>query len=92
MSLESTLTDNVNLAPSDQRKSDWVNQFTPALAFHEAGAHTKLDGSISLPMLVYARTSENNYVAPDANVNGTLEAIDKFLFIDAYARTSRSNT
>jgi uncharacterized protein (PEP-CTERM system associated) len=89
VALESTLTDNVNLLPSDQRKSDWVNQFTPALAFHEAGAHTKLDGNISLPMLVYARTSENNYVAPDANVSGRLEAIDRLLFIDASANVSQ---
>src|SRR5690349_13080421 len=33
LTFESTLTDNVNLAPNDQRKADWVNQFTPALRF-----------------------------------------------------------
>src|SRR4051794_14826897 len=34
-SLESTITDNVNLAPDDQRKADWVNQLTPSVRFAE---------------------------------------------------------
>lgn len=89
ISLESTLTDNVNLAPSDQRRSDWINQITPALGFSETGRHTKLSGSVSLPMLVYARTSNNNYIAPNAAVSGTLEAIDNFLFVDASANVSQ---
>ncbi|HSQ80148.1 MAG TPA: TIGR03016 family PEP-CTERM system-associated outer membrane protein [Casimicrobiaceae bacterium] len=89
VSLESTLTDNVNLAPSDRRQSDWVNELTPGIGFDETGSHTKLNGRIALPMLVYARTSENNYVAPEAAVTGTLEAIDKLFFIDASANVSQ---
>jgi uncharacterized protein (PEP-CTERM system associated) len=87
ISWESTLTDNVNL--SSDRTSDWVNQFTPGLRFTEVGAHTQLNGSVSVPMLVYARTSENNQVFAQANVTGTLEAIDKFLFVDAVANVSQ---
>ena len=89
VSLESTLTDNVNLAPSGERKSDWINQITPSIGFTETGAHTRLSGSVSLPMLIYARTSSNNYVAPTADVSGTLEAVDKFLFVDASASVSQ---
>ncbi len=89
VSWESTLTDNVNLAPSDQRTSDWINQLTPSIRFNETGAHTKLSGSLSLPVLLYARTTQNNYVAPEANVTGTLEAIEKFLFIDASVNVSQ---
>ena len=60
LALESTLTDNVNLTPNDQRKADWVNQFTPALRFAWQGARSHVDGNISLPILLYARTPENN--------------------------------
>jgi len=87
ISWESTLTDNVNL--TSERRSDWVNQLTPSIAFHEVGAHTRLDGVVSMPVLLYARTSENNQVVPLANVAGTLEAIDKFLFVDASASVSQ---
>lgn len=84
---ESTLTDNVNL--SANRTSDWVNQLTPSITFSEVSAHTHLSGGISLPIVLYARTSENNQVFPQANVAGTYEAIDKFLFIDANASVSQ---
>jgi uncharacterized protein (PEP-CTERM system associated) len=86
---ETTLTDNVNLAPSGQRKSDWVNQITPSLRLYEDGAHSHFSGTISLPIVLYARTSENNYVGPQASVSGTIEAIDKFLFVDATMNVSQ---
>src|SRR5690242_18579062 len=89
VSIESTLTDNVDLASSGQRRGDWVNQLTPSVRFSEKGAHTNLSGNISLPILLYARTSENDYVAPQANVTGKLEAIERFFFIDATANVSQ---
>src|SRR5882672_5109733 len=89
LSLESTLTDNVGLSPSGEQKADWVNQLTPTLRFLEIGAHPRFSGVISVPMLVYARTSENNYVAPQVNANGTIEAIEKFLFVDASINISQ---
>jgi len=85
--LESTLTNNVNLSPN--RISDWVNQLTPGVRFNETSAHTQLNGAIAVPVLLYARTSENNRVVPEANIAGTLEAIDKFLFVDANASVSQ---
>jgi uncharacterized protein (PEP-CTERM system associated) len=86
---ETTLTDNVNLAPSGQRESDWVNQFTPSVRFYENGAHTRVAGTITLPILLYARSSENNYVAPQVNVAGTAELVDKFFFVDGTINVSQ---
>jgi len=88
-SFESTLTDNVNLSPNDQRKTDWVNQFTPTLRFSEHGAHSQFAGNIALPILLYARTSENNYVAPTVDISGNGELIEKLLFVDASANVSQ---
>jgi uncharacterized protein (PEP-CTERM system associated) len=87
LSWESTLTDNVNL--SADRKSDWVNQLTPTLQINEAGARTRLSGNISVPMLVYVRTGGNDQAFAQANLVGTVEAIDKFLFIDASANVGQ---
>ena len=84
---ESTFTNNVNL--SANRQSDWVNQFTPAVRIDEKGSHSRIAGSVSLAMLVYARTSENNYLAPSADLTGRFEAIDNFLFVDASANVSQ---
>jgi uncharacterized protein (PEP-CTERM system associated) len=84
---ESTLTNNVEL--TSHGRSDWVNQFTPGVSFSSAGARTRLTGVVSLPILLYARTSENNQVFPQASINGSYEAIDNFLFIDANANVSQ---
>lgn len=88
IAVESTLTDNVDLTAHGT--ADWVNQFTPAIAFQERGAHTQLNGAIAVPILLYARTSaENNQVFPQVNINGSYEAIDKLLFVDAFASVSQ---
>src|SRR5438132_6218413 len=56
IAVEETLTNNVNLDPAATRRSDFISQITPAIRFNEAGAHSKLTGQISLPILLYART------------------------------------
>ena len=89
ISLLSTWTSNVNLESSSARKSDWINQLAPGITFSGKTAHSNVAGSVSLPVLVYARTSENNYVAPQANIRGTLEAIEKLLYVDASVDVSQ---
>lgn len=86
---ESTLTDNVNLAPSDRKQSDWINQISPGVQFTGVSARSRVAGSISLPLLVYAKTSENNYVAPQVAIAGTVELVERFFFIDASANVSQ---
>ncbi len=88
--LVETLTNNVNLSPSSDRQSDLVTQVTPTLTFSELGARTKLDGTIALPIVLYARTgSENNNTYPTANVLGTISAIERFLFIEGFVSVSQ---
>jgi len=86
--VDSTFTNNVNL--SAERKSDWVNTLTPSVHFTEAGAHSRIVGNISVPVLLYLRTPhENNYVAPSANIVGTVEAVDRLLYVDALIDVSQ---
>jgi uncharacterized protein (PEP-CTERM system associated) len=85
-----TFTNNVNLSPSGSAESDLVSQITPALSINEKGAHSSLQGFISVPILLYARTgSENNTAYPTGSLTGSIEAIDKFFFIEASATASQ---
>jgi uncharacterized protein (PEP-CTERM system associated) len=83
-------TDNVDLAPSGERRSDFVLQLTPSLVIRERSAHTSLAGSISMPVLLYARTgSENNDVRPQVNLTGNAELVEKLFYVDASAQVSQ---
>lgn len=84
-----TFTDNVNLTSSD-RKSDFVTQLTPALRFSEKTAHTKFEGSIQAPILLYARTGDqNNTVQPIADVRGVAELVERRFFVETVLDVSQ---
>jgi uncharacterized protein (PEP-CTERM system associated) len=83
LSIQETLTNNVNLTPSSTAQGDLVTQLTPSVTINEAAARTSLSGSVSLPMLFYVKTgADNNTIYPQANLTGNVEAIEKFFFID----------
>ena len=86
---ESTLTDNVNLAPNDQKKSDWVNQFTPALRFPGKERDRVSRATSRCQYCCMRGRRENNYVAPTVDIAGNAELIEKFLFIDVSANVSQ---
>ena len=85
-----TLTNNVNLAPAGETQSDLVTQITPSVAFSESGRRFSLNGSISVPILLYARTgSEHNQTYVNGFVAGHVEAIERFFFVEASAFASQ---
>ena len=90
VAIEETLTNNVNLVDSAGAKSDLVTQFTPGVSIVEKGARTSLTGTVSVPMLLYARTgSDNNKVYPSVNLVGNVEALEKLFFIDGAVNVSQ---
>ena len=89
-SAQETLTNNVNLVTSDSRRSDWVTQLTPSLRVTEKGARTSLVGSVSLPVLLYARTgSENNTAYPSADLLGDMALIENWLHVEGQLTISQ---
>ena len=67
-----------------------MTQFTPGFSIVEKGARSSLNGSVSIPMLLYARTgSNNNKVYPSANLVGNVEALEKLFFIDGAVTVSQ---
>ncbi|HXR57580.1 MAG TPA: TIGR03016 family PEP-CTERM system-associated outer membrane protein [Casimicrobiaceae bacterium] len=84
-----TFTDNVNLTSTD-RKYDFVTQLTPALRFSEKTAHTKLEASIQAPILLYARTGDqNNTVQPVADVRGVAELVERLFYVETVLSVSQ---
>ena len=70
--VQETLTNNVNLAPSDSTKSDAVTEIAPFFRVTEKSAHTSLVGSVAIQGLLSARTGEqNNRIYPLVNLLGT---------------------
>ena len=90
VTVQETLTNNVDLAPSPNTRADLITQITPSISINETGGRTRLSGSVSLPTVFYARTgSQNNSVYGQANLTGNVEAVDKFFFIDGAANVSQ---
>ena len=83
ISAQETVTNNVNLAPNDSRQSDWITELTPSLRITEKGARTSLSGVFSLPVILYARTgNENNTAYPSADVLGDIKLVDDWLHVE----------
>src|ERR1700687_2158703 len=70
ISVDESFTNNVNLDSRDAAKNDFITRITPSITFSESGGRFKTNGFVSLPILKYARTSENDTVVPLVSVLG----------------------
>lgn len=84
-----TYTTNANLAPEPSADSSFVTVITPGIAFTGDGARLKLRGDISAEALVYTSDTVDDTLFPRANVVGTLEAIERFFFLEGEAIVSQ---
>jgi len=88
--LEETITNNVNLEPNATRQSDLVTRLTPGVDISGTTARSSLVGSILLPILLYARTGEeNNRVEPLVNLQGKSELVERFFYVDGAINVSQ---
>ncbi len=88
--LQETFTNNVDLSPDGARRADWVTQITPGLVLSERGPRTRLDGYIAVPVLLYARTGQDNSnVYPSANVVGDIALVRDFFHVEAAASVAQ---
>lgn len=86
---QETATNNVGLDPTASRTSDLVTDISPSLVLSGVGAHARLDATMSVPILLYARTSENNYVAPSLNLLGNADLYENKLHIEGAVDVSQ---
>lgn len=89
ISVTETLTDNVALAPSDSKQSDLITQITPGIRIEGKSARAQLSLDYRMNQILYANQSSGNNRQNYLSASGTLEAIDKWLFVEASANISQ---
>ena len=89
--VEETFTTNANFdRGSLEREADAVTIIRPGFVVNYESAHARLAGTVALPVFYYARTNNtNSRVLPEANVAGTLEAWERYLWVDAAINVSQ---
>jgi uncharacterized protein (PEP-CTERM system associated) len=91
LSADLTWTNNVDLLPKDERKGDLVLTVTPGLRVDYKAPRAELQGYVSVPILLYARTgAENNEVQPQVNLLGRTEVVEDFFFVEAAASVQQT--
>jgi uncharacterized protein (PEP-CTERM system associated) len=85
-----TYTSNVDYTSSSLAEGDFATSITGALQVNGDGARLKVNGSIAATGTFYASQSQNNSFAPSVNLSGTLEAIEKFAYLEARANVSQT--
>jgi uncharacterized protein (PEP-CTERM system associated) len=90
--IEETASSNVNFDQGNRdRKGDFITQITPGARLRAGTAHMQVDGTIALPVFLYARTGgENNRVLPLVQLDAKLDALDRHLFLDAGVNVQRA--
>lgn len=86
-----TMTDNVNLGSSGNRRSEAVTEVVPSIRINGSGARAKLDLDYRLSNLVYAREPSNNATQNFLNLFGSVEAIEQWFFVEARANISQQS-
>jgi uncharacterized protein (PEP-CTERM system associated) len=86
-----TFTNNVNLSSRETRESDAVFLLSPGFSVDYRGSRANLQGSVAVPVALYARTGDaNNRAYPSVALRGQLEAVEDHFFIDASANVSQT--
>jgi len=86
-----TFTNNVNLSPEATRQSDAIFTVAPGFTVDYRGSRASLQGSVAVPVVLYARTGDaNNEFYPSVGLRGQLEVVEDHFFIDASANVSQT--
>ena len=84
-----TYTDNVALAPGDQKKSDFITEIAPGFRLTDKTARTELDIDYSLNNLFYARDGDRNTLNHQLQALGKFELVENLFFLDSQAQISQ---
>ncbi len=82
ISVSETFTDNADVSGLNKR-SDQITEITPGISI--SGESSRLKGRLDYQLheLIHAQDSQSNETQQSLNANGTLEAVEKWLFIEA---------
>ncbi len=89
VSLRETYTDNVDLAPDETRRSDYITELLPAVQVRADGSRLKGTLAYTLDYLIYGRSTPRTETRNYLNANATLEAVERFLYVDGAANVTQ---
>ena len=85
IAVSETYSDNANLAPTNQQKSSFITSVTPSLGVIGNGRRVQLNGTVAVQALLYRGEFEQTQIYPRANLLGSVEAIEKFFYVEGSA-------
>jgi len=93
VSVRESYTNNANLAPSGQAQSSFVTSASAAVGVTGNGARAQLNGTAAVQGVLYAgdysvNNSSNSFFV-QANLLGSVEAIEKFFFVEGAVSVSQ---
>ena len=91
ISLDETYTDNVRLAPEALAESGWITDLAPGLRIERNGPRLKVFVDSRFHVLRYPGQSQLDNTQSFVDALARLEAIEKWLFIDARATVTQQN-
>ena len=89
ISVGTTYSDNINLAPANQAQEDLVLQVDPGISVRKRGGRLDLRLDYTAQGLMYANNSDANKINNLLQAFGTAELIEQNLFLDAYGSISQ---
>src|SRR5271155_5785630 len=75
---------------ADEPSDGFVTTLSAALGIHGQGARVTLNCTVGASEEIYASQGESNSFAPNVNLSASLEAIEKFFYVEATANVSES--
>jgi uncharacterized protein (PEP-CTERM system associated) len=84
ISVGTTYSDNITLAPADAAQEDFVLQVDPGVSVRKRGGRLDLRLDYTAQGLMYANNSDANKINNFLQAFGTAELIRQNLFLDAY--------
>ena len=86
LSLEETYSDNVSMAPSALKQSDWITQFSPGISIAATGIGLRFKAIYDPQVIYYAQGQRGSEVFQRGNAAGTVELGKQLLFVDFGAK------
>ena len=83
ISVKETYDDNASLAEAPT-EGTYITEITPGIRIAGSGGRFKADMAYRATGIVYSNNSSENRIANFLNATATLEAIEKFFYIDAF--------
>jgi uncharacterized protein (PEP-CTERM system associated) len=87
-----TWTSNSRFGTDTEARSDTILDLRPRLSVRAEGARLRLAGAVALNGIAYADRSLPSRVLPEGELSARLEAVERWLFLEASARAIQTST